>query len=105
MSRSNGKRPSLPPRANIAVAGLTAAGKTTHAKLLADEIGYRYVSATEILMDVLGMERNVSRSVWFTQLDAIHALRSGDELDDELERRLINIASENDGLVLDTWAL
>ena len=99
------ERSDLPPRANIAFAGLTAAGKTTHAKLLASELGYQYVSATEIFMDVLGMNRTTSRTVWFTQLEAIHALRANDDIDDELERRLIKIASENDGLVLDTWAL
>lgn len=92
-------------RPNVAFAGLTAAGKTTHAKLLAEALGYEYISATDVLMDVLGMRRSESRTVWFTHLDAIHSMRESDEVDDELERRLIKIAGDNDGLVLDTWAL
>jgi hypothetical protein len=40
---------------NIAFAGLTAAGKTTHARRLAADLGYSYVSATDILFEILGM--------------------------------------------------
>ena len=38
---------------NIAFAGLTAAGKTTHARRLAADLGYGYVSATDILFEIL----------------------------------------------------
>lgn len=92
-------------RFNIAFAGLTAAGKTTHALLLADELGYEYVSATKILLELLDMPAVDHRSVWFSKLDEINRLREGDALDDELEARLIQLATERDGLVLDTWAL
>ncbi len=40
---------------NIAFAGLTAAGKTTHARRLAADLGYRYVSATDILLEILAL--------------------------------------------------
>lgn len=93
-----------PLRMNVAFAGLTAAGKTTHARMLADFLGYEYISATEILLDLAGIDP-ASDKAWFEHLDSISAMRSGDELDDELERRLIEIASDNDGLVLDTWAM
>jgi hypothetical protein len=35
-------------RPNIAFAGLTAAGKTTHAKILAEQLGYEWISATTL---------------------------------------------------------
>src|ERR1700722_7225690 len=38
---------------SIAFAGLTAAGKTTHAQRLAADLGYDYVSATDILFEIL----------------------------------------------------
>jgi cytidylate kinase len=41
--------------ANIAFAGLTAAGKTTHARRLAADLGYSYVLATDILFEILRM--------------------------------------------------
>ncbi len=102
---TTGSSGSVSQRFNIAFAGLTAAGKTTHALLLADELGYEYVSATKILLELLDMPAVDHRSVWFSKLDEINKLREGDALDDALEARLIQLATERDGLVLDTWAL
>lgn len=94
----NGKRP------NIAFAGLTAAGKTTHAKILAEQLGYTYVSATEIILEILNIADNPD-TVWFTNYDEIEKAREGDKIDIELEHRVRELANNNDGLVLDTWAM
>jgi XTP/dITP diphosphohydrolase len=75
---------------NIAFAGLTAAGKTTHARRLAAELGYDYVSATEILLGILGISGERDR-VWFTQLDHINRARDGGSVDAELEQRLLGL--------------
>jgi cytidylate kinase len=45
---------------NIAFAGLTAAGKTTHARRLAADLGYDYVSATDILFEILARVSGLS---------------------------------------------
>lgn len=92
-------------RTNIAFAGLTAAGKTTHARLLADHLGYKYVSATEILLDILGFKSQDPKRVWFQHMDEIEQARTDETVDEELESRLIELADSKDGLVLDTWAL
>jgi cytidylate kinase len=89
---------------NIAFAGLTAAGKTTHARLLAKGLGYDYVSATEILFEILQV-RDRDAHPWFTQLDAINAAREGGKVDGELEARLMDLARTRDRTVFDTWAL
>jgi cytidylate kinase len=89
---------------NIAFAGLTAAGKTTHARRLAADLGYQYVSATDILLEILQV-RDRSAHLWFTQLDAITAAREGDAVDDELEARLTGLARSSDRTVFDSWAL
>jgi cytidylate kinase len=89
---------------NIAFAGLTAAGKTTHARRLAADLGYRYVSATDILLEILQV-RDHDAHLWFTQLDAITAAREGDAVDDELEARLTSLALNSDRTVFDSWAL
>jgi len=88
---------------NIAFAGLTAAGKTTHARQLAADLGYSYVSATDILFEILGMRPGAHP--WFTQLDGISAAREGDAVDNELEARLENLARTRDRTVFDSWAL
>lgn len=89
---------------NIAFAGLTAAGKTTHARRLASDLGYSYVSATDILFEILQVSDR-GADLWFTQLDAITAAREGDAVDDELEARLKDLARTCDRTVFDSWAL
>jgi cytidylate kinase len=93
-------------RPNILISGLTAAGKTTHAKLLAAELGYRYVSATEIIADMVGIDRNaVGPGFWKTHGEAIRKARDTTDLDRELDERLVTVASSDEGLVIDAWAL
>jgi len=91
-------------RPNIAFAGLTAAGKTTHTRLLAGQLGYEVVSATAILLDMLGVRANVEK-IWFTDYERIQKAREDDRIDIELERRVREVAQSQDGLILDTWAM
>ena len=78
---------------NIAFAGLTAAGKTTHAQRLAADLGYDYVSATDILFEILRVPRDTHP--WFNQADAISAARDDGAVDAELESRLVDLAREH----------
>jgi cytidylate kinase len=89
---------------NIAFAGLTAAGKTTHSKRLAKELGYNYVSATDVLLDILGIS-DPSNQVWFTRLEEIQAARGDGAIDAELEERLVTMSRTHQRTVFDTWAL
>jgi cytidylate kinase len=91
-------------RINIAICGLSAAGKTTHAKLLAEELGYRYVSGTATLARMLGVEPTEDPPRWEEIADAIGRLRS-DEVDNQLESRLLELAGEDTGQVFDVWGL
>ncbi|KJE21203.1 cytidylate kinase [Frankia torreyi] len=94
----------LPDGANVAFAGLTAAGKTTHARLLASELGYGYVSATEVLLDILGTPVTAERA-WLERYNEIQRARAGDAADEELDRRLLELAASRRRTVFDTWAL
>ncbi|WP_322770595.1 cytidylate kinase family protein [Frankia sp. Cr1] len=89
---------------NVAFAGLTAAGKTTHARILAAELGCGYVSATEVLLEILGIDVPAD-GVWFDRFDQIRNGRQGDSTDDELDRRLEELAADRQGTIFDTWAL
>jgi cytidylate kinase len=89
---------------NIAFAGLTAAGKTTHAKRLAAELGYKYVSATDILLEILDID-DPSETVWLKRLSEINAARLDGSIDAELEERLLYMNRTCQKTVFDTWAL
>ena len=88
---------------NVAFAGLTAAGKTTHAQRLAADLGYDYVSATDILFEILRVPRDAHP--WFNQAGAISAARQDGAVDAELESRLIDLARTRDRTVFDSWTL
>lgn len=89
---------------NIAFAGLTAAGKTTHARRLSQELGYEYISATDILLQILGIQESGDQ-IWFSRLDEIHAARDDHAVDAELEGRLLQLSQTRQRTVFDTWAL
>ncbi|WP_045879899.1 cytidylate kinase family protein [Pseudofrankia sp. DC12] len=89
---------------NVAFAGLTAAGKTTHARLLARELGYDYVSATEVMLEILRLDV-AAGDAWFQRYDEIQAAREDGAADDELDRRLLELAASRQRTVFDTWAL
>ena len=88
---------------NVAFAGLTAAGKTTHAQRLAADLGYDYVSATDILFQILRVPRDPHP--WFNQAGAISTARQDGAVDAELESRLVDLARTRDRTVFDSWAL
>jgi cytidylate kinase len=89
---------------NIAFAGLSCAGKTTHARLLADELGYDYVSATAILLEIVNVPYT-GGDVWFSRGNEIAAVRDDGTVDAELERRLLELSISRTRTVFDTWAL
>ena len=89
---------------NVVICGLTAAGKTTHAKRLAAELGYEYVSGTGTLARLLGIAVTEDPPRWALIADEI-ASRRTDETDRDLERELLRRSSERDRQVFDVWAL
>lgn len=90
---------------NIVISGLTAAGKTTHAQLLAAELGYRYVSAADIILKLSGIDIPNSKDMWLAHFDQLEDARNDDSIDDQLERHLVDLAEHEDDIVFDAWAL
>jgi cytidylate kinase len=91
-------------RRNIVISGLTAAGKTTHARLLAKSIGYQYLSATQVMVDLLGLDGGIE-GLWRRHGETIAAARESGRIDAELDRRLKRVCATKSGLVIDSWAL
>ena len=56
-------------KSNILLSGYTAAGKTTHARLLADAFGHQYVGASELRRSLMGVASGSSISEWDPTVD------------------------------------
>jgi cytidylate kinase len=88
----------------VVVSGLTAAGKTTHATLLARDLRLRYVSATALLARLVADRTGGPvASRWQPSLDA--ARRRDQSIDDELDRALSATLCEPEGGVFDACLL
>lgn len=82
----------------IIISGLTAAGKTTHAKKLADYLGLEYFSSSELLGELAGLE-----AVWSPSVDM---RRKGDQdIDRQLDMRVLQEFRSRSECVFDAWAL
>lgn len=95
---------------NIAISGLTAAGKTTHARLLAAALGYELVWAAGMLLERLGfdLEQEDESVLWFQRYQEIGAMRDGTEIDAEIDAQMAFRARNSKCTVFDArflpWA-
>jgi cytidylate kinase len=87
---------------NITISGLTAAGKTTHALLVARRLGFDYVSASELMLSRLGIEN--SATVWQTRMREVERRRDELPVDRELNEFLAREIKERDHTVFDSWS-
>lgn len=95
---------------NIAISGYTAAGKTTHARLLAEALGYDLVWAAGLLLRRLGfdLDREDESSLWFHRYAEIGARRDGTGIDAEIDAGMAERVRTGDRAVFDArylpWA-
>jgi cytidylate kinase len=81
----------------ILISGLTAAGKTTHARRLAQVLDLPYFSASQILAEILG-----DNGPWSPRVDL---LRADHDVDREVDRRILQTFDIQPEGVFDAWAL
>ncbi|MFA1539963.1 hypothetical protein [Actinomadura monticuli] len=89
---------------NVCFSGYTAVGKTTHSLLLAETLGFAYVSASEILLERLDVDRtkvNESRT-WFDRYQEFGSILKSSSIDAEIDEYLGRRAREDDRVVFDT---
>ncbi len=86
----------------IVVSGPPGSGKTTHARLIADYLGYNYYSAGSIFRSIAE-----ERRLTLEELSRIAA--SDPSIDLEIDKRTLNLASSRDNIVIDghltSWIL
>lgn len=90
---------------NLVISGLTAAGKTTHSRLLAGRLGLQYVSASQLLAASAGIHVGETEHWWRSRGRTVAAARQGSSLDEEVDRELIALSHAAENAVFDAWAL
>jgi cytidylate kinase len=90
---------------HICIYGLTAAGKTTHAKLLAQQLDCDYVSASQLMFDELGYRDPGDHGTWLRSSEEISAKREDGSVDREVNRRLLVLVERSSRIIFDSWTL
>ncbi len=92
---------------NVCLSGLTGSGKSTLARRLVERYGLKRVSGGDILKELIGGKESLRDPGWWEREEAGRAMAerlSNPELDREVDRRLMSLASEG-GYVLDSWTM
>ncbi|MFI1394953.1 hypothetical protein [Streptomyces sp. NPDC020681] len=90
---------------NVVISGLTASGKTKFSLELARQLGFNYVSASEILLEGLGVPLGMRRDTWGDGFETVAQLRDRSEADRRLDAEMAHLAETLDCTVFDSWAL
>lgn len=82
----------------ILISGWTAAGKTTHAHLLAAELGWTYIGMSHIMKEFTAV---TDLRDWTPQQDKIR--KSDGRIDIEADCHLLDVVSNRSSIIVDAW--
>ena len=89
---------------NVVISGYTAAGKTTHARMLAESLGFSVVWAAGMLLEQLGIDPAATDEsrLWFESHRALAERRKSEKSDAVVDRTLVERLAGEDELVFDS---
>lgn len=91
----------------VFISGLTAAGKTTHSKHLAEHFSCQYISSSNALLEMLGVRPDVVKSdFWISeQASKLQEMRKDPSFDRRVDMKMATLVSKNQNIVVDSWAI
>jgi cytidylate kinase len=92
----------------VFISGLTAAGKTTHAKLLASHYNLRYISASNFLLKRANIDIvNLPKNFWVSHAaSSLQSQRYCDQsIDTWVDQQMAATAIVADNAIFDSWGL
>lgn len=90
----------------IFIFGLTASGKSRQALAMASCLKYQYISATDKLLNITGININPESHFWLEEDGRrINQMRDEKPIDYLLDRQLLDLVSNSNDVVTDSWAL
>jgi cytidylate kinase len=90
---------------HLCVYGLSAAGKTTHAKLLAQQLEMDYVSASQLMFDEIGYKDPGQQDTWTVHSPELSHARESGLVDEAVNQQLMERAESSLPAVFDSWTL
>lgn len=82
----------------ILISGWTAAGKTTHAHLIAAELGWTYIGMSHIMKEFTAVK---DLRDWTPQQDKIR--KSDSSIDIDADCHLLEVVSSRSSIIVDAW--
>jgi len=96
---------------NINICGLTASGKTYQSKLLAENLGYKHLCSSDLLLKFLeqegGLIEDKRNHFWINSenVTLIEKYRSGKCIDKEIDKYVTQLCSSSDNVVIESRTL
>lgn len=94
--------------AKIFISGLTAAGKTTHSKLLASEYDLHYLSASSFLLKRANIDtNNLPKDFWVSPaaMSVRDQRANSRSIDTWVDQQMVEASSALDTVIFDSWGL
>lgn len=89
----------------VVISGLTAAGKTTHGKLLAEAMGMPYFSASDALRALVSKEHGVSDAWGERWHPGVDTVRNDGDVDRQVDRMMLEVVQRSDHGLFDACFL
>jgi len=90
----------------IMICGLTGTGKSTIAKAIAEAMNYEYIASSKLLREFAGKNTSESQGFWERkQGQEFLDDRLSSDIDEQFDKKLLNIVDEKDNFVIDSWTM